>query len=126
MVFSFLSTVFRMFFSWILPQPKHLEISLIEGTPPACYLISKNESKYTTNLLKTLFSKQQLKMKSNSIGIVIFDGICGICNKTMQFIDKYESNCNVFMGWAQNKDIVRDNFIRFCVSFKFCILFHEI
>ena len=43
--------------------------------------------------------------KQDIIGIIIFDGICNLCNDFVKFVHKYDDKRMIYVGWVQNKEI---------------------
>ena len=41
-------------------------------------------------------------------GLIVFDGVCNICNGSMRFVDHWNNSETVQMGWAQDPTVIHD------------------
>ena len=50
--------------------------------------------------LDTLFNQYKCN------GLIIFDGVCNLCNISMKIIHKYNDTFSIKMGWAQDNTVI--------------------
>eukprot|EP01084_Bolivina_argentea_P190259 327001_1 len=67
-------------------------------------------SSYAFNLLNELYvtnHENNPEITCNKIGIIVFDGVCNICNNGIKFVDKYENKKGnkLYVAWSQNEDV---------------------
>ena len=70
------------------------------------------QSPYATNLLREIYEtnhENNQEINANKVGIIVFDGVCNICNAGIKFVDKFEkkSSNKLYVAWAQNEDITK-------------------
>ena len=56
-----------------------------------------------TNYMDSLCD--ELQCKHDIMGIIVFDGICNLCNEFINFVHKYDSKRMIYVGWVQNEDV---------------------
>ena len=69
----------------------------------------KGKSKMTYSSCYELIDElenPELSKYSFTGGLIIFDGVCNLCNGGMQFIDKWDEKECLQMGWAQDTNII--------------------
>eukprot|EP01084_Bolivina_argentea_P280477 479669_1 len=65
-------------------------------------------STYAKDLFEKLMNNYNNKGKStDKIAIIIFDGVCNVCNSTMKFVHKLNTKNNLYMAWNGNKQITK-------------------
>eukprot|EP00483_Globobulimina_turgida_P004354 UN04363 len=78
------------------------------------WTVDNEKIKYMDSLYDDIYKNNE---HSNGIlGIVIFDGICSLCNLFIEFVDKYDDKNMIYIGCLQNKDKVHPLLSMFNIS----------
>lgn len=69
-------------------------------------------SPFASNAMREIYQTNHLKNRENTcnrIGIIVFDGVCNICNAGIKFVDRFEKNNNdkLYVAWSQNEEITK-------------------
>ena len=71
------------------------------------------QSDHAHNFLKSLYEENHANNPENAcskIGIIVFDGVCNICNNGIKFVDRFEKKKHgnkLYIAWAQNEDTTK-------------------
>ena len=70
------------------------------------------DSPHTKTLLKELYGRNHQidrEKTCDKIGVIVFDGVCNICNAGINFVDRFEKEDSnkVYVAWAQNEGVTK-------------------
>ena len=69
-------------------------------------------SSFALQAMQELYETNHMKNRENNcnrIGIIVFDGVCNICNGGIKFVDRFEkmNNDRLYVAWAQNEETTK-------------------